>query len=508
MSSDDVATIDQTNGRKKRPGFLRRLSACKRGNVAMMFGLIAIPVMLAVGLGVDGSRALIARFQLQSAVDAATLAVGTFYDSEEELRAKLLEYADRNFDLGGARLVSVDLVIDGDTITAQGQAVVDTYFMPLINQHQVRVNVASQARRPGGGLMVSLVLDNTGSMWSRGNIEGLRDATDTLVDELFGDDNDPDKLRVAMVPYASTVNPGAEALGIVNIQQLRDTYMANLGFVPDDGDLLKPGNKQYWKGCVVERWGDDSIDDTPPSTQEWTAFWSPSDVDNNYDPRDPDTIIPGGDYSSNGITGPNNGCPTAITPLTNDYDTVKAATDALTAWNRGGTLTDIGLAWGLRTLSPGAPFTESTERDKNDGQTLWDSPRWRRALVLMTDGESLFYDLPRRDGPNDRHPGRSDFTGYGRLGEALADSLFRTDNANRARDEINDRVAALCQRAKDDNITVYVVVFTSSVQQRTRDMYEDCASDPGKYWYAPDADALVGAFGAIGKDLTKLRLTI
>jgi len=48
----------------------------KRANVAMIFALSAIPVVIAVGGGVDLARSMVVRSNLASALDAAGLAVG------------------------------------------------------------------------------------------------------------------------------------------------------------------------------------------------------------------------------------------------------------------------------------------------------------------------------------------------------------------------------------------------------------------------------------------------
>ncbi len=145
----------------------------------------------------------------------------------------------------------------------------------------------------------------------------------------------------------------------------------------------------------------------------------------------------------------------------------------------------------------------------------------------MTDGESSFYNYPGRNGsdynqegtrPNDSHSSASDYTAYGRWNEtgsnakAIYDSApgyVRADGStdNTARGKMNRRIFDLCETAKSQGIVVYSVVFTSSVGPETREMYRACASDPGKYWYAPTQSALTTAFEQVGSDLSKLRIT-
>src|SRR5487761_1710755 len=56
-----------------------RLARDTRGNVAVMFGLMLIPLAVAVGAGVDYGHAVEIRSTLQSAVDAAALSGASAY---------------------------------------------------------------------------------------------------------------------------------------------------------------------------------------------------------------------------------------------------------------------------------------------------------------------------------------------------------------------------------------------------------------------------------------------
>ena len=72
-----------------------------------------------------------------------------------------------------------------------------------------------------------------------------------------------------------------------------------------------------------------------------------------------------------------------------------------------------------------------------------------------------------------------------------------------------------CDLLKQDGIVVYTITFGGGVNSRTADLYEDCASAPDqnvyfpgrKYFDAPTGADLQAAFGAIGGQLTELRLT-
>ena len=491
---------------------MRRLLRNRRGGMTVPMALMITALMAMTGLAVDGSRAFLARDKFQAALDAAALAVGSTYGDDAKLDALATGFVQRNFSMAGTELVDVTVTSTSEDVVVRGEFILDTYFMQVLARESLTLSARTEVKRAGGGLMVSMVLDNTGSMWSSNNIGALRTASQALVDHVFDGETVEDDLRFAIVPYAAAVNPG--------------TVSDDLVAVPRPHGMVNAGDETAWKGCVMERWSANSLADTPPSTDTWTPYWFPAGSDNNYTDGDAASIVPGGAINTNQITGPNIGCPTPITPLTKHKGTVDAALSSMTAWNRGGTLTDIGMAWGIRVLSPGLPFSESaTEVDVENGQPIWDSPRWRRAIVLMTDGESSFYNFPgggsaNQEGtsPNSSHPSASDYTAYGRWNEtgsnakAIFDSApgyVRADGTtdNSTRGKINRRIFDLCTAAKAQGIIIYTVVFTSRVGQDTRDMYRACASDPGKYWYAPNQTALTAAFEQVGSDLSKLRIT-
>lgn len=466
-----------------------------RAVVAITFALAAVPLTGAMGLAVDGARAQLVKSKLQWSLDNAVLAVGSTGLATSDARPMIQRYINANINgpISTADPVPAP-VVTRDYITQRATAQVDTIFMGVLGIPEVTVSVDVEVRRQLSAMMVALVLDNTGSMWGNNNINSLRTASKDLTDHLFGTSTNSPDLRVSVVPYAASVNVGAAA---------RDIVVAHSFGNPTQTSVLG------WKGCVQERSGAMSIDDTPPTSDatRWRPLrWNPS-PDNAWTLNDASSVLPG-PVNSNGLRGPNLGCPTPILPLTGSKAAVDASLNGLSAWNRGGTLTDIGIAWGLRTLSPGAPFTESTEIDPSTGDSIFTSERWEKAMVIMTDGDSLFHELGSTADLNQPDPNSaSDVTGYGRADSAQANSILGnwTTHADR-RAALQNRIEALCTRAKNEGIVVYTVVFTSGVSSAIRDSYRRCASDPGKYWYAPNGTELRSAFGQIGRDLSRLRV--
>ena len=75
-----------------------------KGNVAVLFGLALIPIMIAIGGAVDYGRALLVRERMADAADAAALAIGSWAGlTDAELKAKA-----QNTSMPTIRLPSLD----------------------------------------------------------------------------------------------------------------------------------------------------------------------------------------------------------------------------------------------------------------------------------------------------------------------------------------------------------------------------------------------------------------
>ena len=458
---------------------LRGLARDTRAGVAVTYALLAVPMTTALGLALDVGMAYHVRTRLEHALDATALAVGGSIGNRAQLLDRGQRFFDANFPaekFGQAR--NFTLSITDDVISVSGEATSETFFLKLANVNTIDVSAAAEVTRSIRGLEVALVLDNTGSMNSNNNIGALRDAARELTHILFGDRTSHDKLYMAVVPYSASVNPGYEAENLVS-----------------GAATVSPNPTNGWRGCVIERPAPHTFADTSAASHPWTPYVWPPAVDNDYDPNRPNTIRFGAGYG-NGGTGPNLGCPTPIRPLINIRGQVISAISQMKAWSRGGTFSDIGMAWGLRVLSPEPPFTEGKP---------WDTPKWNKAVVLMTDGNNQFYKLPYNAGPNQANGDvQSDFSGYGRLDEF---GILGTTNIHTAKSVINDNLARVCEDIKAKGIMVYTVTFTNSLNAATKDIYRNCASDVTKYFDSPTQADLRDSFKAIATELSKLRLS-
>ena len=174
------------------------------GNVAIVFALMSVVLMLAIGAAVDMGRWLHARDKTIAAVDAAVLAGGralqTDGSNEEGAIAAAAKYYDENVT---TRLpvvndtVSFTVADDGMGIVANGSAFIKTPFLrfanieklPLISKRQNPVARSQIAVGGNGGenIEVSVMLDVTGSMAGQ-KLQDLKDAASDLVNIVVWDD--------------------------------------------------------------------------------------------------------------------------------------------------------------------------------------------------------------------------------------------------------------------------------------------------------------------------------
>lgn len=241
--------------------------------------------------------------------------------------------------------------------------------------------------------------------------------------------------------------------------------------------------------------------------------------------------------------GPNLGCPNnAVIPLIQDRRVLVQAVRNLEPWHRGGTMTNVGLAWGWRVLSPRWPnwqYWREGVHTWNDGfrdhdlPLQYNTPGMRKVVVIMTDGVNQGYDGIRQSGylrnrhswdddveaviRADRTPllnrnghtisAGADYTSFGRPGnEGVAGSgRLGTNNIGDARYVLDRRTLSLCREMESEGISIYTVTF-GNLNNEVRGLFYQCATNSESYFHAATAAELVDAFNAIGEDLSNLRL--
>ncbi len=219
---------------------LRRLAERREGNVALMFGLCAIPAVIAAGMAIDVGRAYLVKVRLGAALDAAALAIGSETNqTQTQLTTSLQNYFTANYPstaLGtnvSVATVPANADLTASVLNFQAQATVPMTFMQLVGINNITVTVAAQTKKTVG-LEVAVVLDNTGSMLCGAN-EGaastcgadvvasdttctnsgnssrictLINAAKDFINTLTSAINASQQLYISIVPYVTTVNVG------------------------------------------------------------------------------------------------------------------------------------------------------------------------------------------------------------------------------------------------------------------------------------------------------------
>lgn len=421
------------------------------GNIAMMFAIASIPMIVAVGGGIDYSRGAMARTQMQDSLDATSLALSRQTNLATMTGAQMLTFAQNYFnanftytdiDASGVTLTST-YASSGPSVTVTGAAKVPMDFLPLIGISKLPITATSTTIWGESRLRVALVLDNTGSMADAGKIGALKTATHNLLTQLQNAVSTPGDVYVSIIPFVKDVNDSPSNFNQsyirwdlwdeVNGSCSRAKYTTQSTCVKA-GKKWTAQNHNTWNGCITDR--DQSYDttNTVPSTGT------------------PATLFPAEQYGS---------CPQPLIGLTYDWTALGNLVDAMQP--NGTTNQAIGLQWGWQSLTA-APFTIPAFDPKYT---------YKQIIILLTDGLNT----------QDRW--------YG-------------DGSNIAT-QVDDRQKILCDNVKAAGITLYTVQVDTGGDP-TSTLLQNCASNSSDFFLLTSSDQIVTTFQSIGTALSDLRI--
>jgi len=496
-----------------------------KGNVAILFGIALLPVLLGVGVAVDYGRALIVRDRMADAADSAALAIGSWPGlTQAELKTKAQQFFTANYppsDLGTAGALNV--VFTGDNIAVTVSGSVPTTIMKLANVSDLNVGATTTVTKKERNIELILVLDITGSMNSGGKLTAMKNAAKKMVETLFEGKSTSDTLKVGIVPFSAAVNVGTDKKDSGWIDTA--TYPNNSTIAKEDfgftngqsafKTLYKDGNNglknRTWAGCVRERGGAYELtDDAPSSTAtKWAPYFAPDEPSsggtyaNNYiaDGSYSGATCPNGSSTaekrqcftgkyknvsvSSSSKGPQYNCsPSPIMAMTNVKSTVVDTINGLTA--DGNTVIPAGLLWGWRAISPSVPFTEGKP---------YDDDKWVKAIVLLTDGDNEV------SGGSNSH----DKSVYNAFGYAKNGHLGNTSGSN-ANATLDSKTLAVCSaiKAPGKDIQLYTIGFQVSSAAQT--LLKSCASKTDMFYNSPSNEQLAAIFQDIAQGLNELRI--
>jgi len=319
--------------------FLSRFRTRNDGNVAVIFAISLMPVFGVVGAAVDYTRASLEQARIQSALDAASLAVAR--DSRRLGLAAMQEAAVKAFagnyqPRTDTTMGPIAVTKDGNTIRLTVEAAVQTSIAAAVGFDRIPLRVVSQTSWNEPRIEIALVLDNTGSMGWSGKMAALKTAALDLINELEATRVSTDQVKIAVVPFDTQVNIG--------------TAYRNESWMRYDGTGIAASlvtSKAAWTGCLTDRDQPHDVADTAPTTSA-TRY--------------------------RGVRCDNSGLAT-VQPLTTNFSSLRATINAMQPV--GTTNITIGVQAGLAVMSSGLPFAETSS-----------SPDVLRYMILLTDGDN------------------------------------------------------------------------------------------------------------------------
>lgn len=497
----------------------RRFTGSEHGNIAMIFGLMIVPLIFAVGAVIDYSRAAQRKVQFQAALDATALALGLMPTSasQSDLETRAAEVFNANFAGTGSWGANIVVAKTGSIVDLSIVGNISTYFMGLANINTIDLSVVSQVLIGGGTIEVAMVLDNSGSM-SGSKLTALKGAAEGLVNTLY-DGLPPNSadLSFSLVPFATFVDVGQGNINAswMDTQALSSIHSENFSSPANRFDLYNNISNVQWEGCVEARPYPYDVQDDAPMTGTPDTLYVPS-----YAPDHPDEEsnwweflnnylndqTSGGDLTrqeninkyASGVSagtdyygttygfGPSFMCnQSELLPLTTNQNSVLTGINDMVA--RGTTNIVQGLVWGWRTLSPGEPFTQGRSYSDNNNQKI---------IILLTDGANWI------SGSNNFN--KSLYSAYGFIKDGRLGTTSTSSSTRTAR--LNDRTAEACENAKASGITIFSITFDLD-DATALSLMTNCATSAQHYYNSPSTSDLDDVFAEIALKLRQLRLS-
>ncbi len=440
---------------------MTRFAQDTAGDVAILFGLMAMVMFMTIGAAVDFGRWLNARDQTVAAIDSAVLAAASLRRTGGTEAAALAVAQKYYAEATKSRLktktdtVGFTFTEGGTAVTATGSATIATPFMglggvkslPLLKLSGAEFSVAKLA--VGGNaetnIEISMMLDVSGSMGSGSKLSDMKVAAVDLVNIIVWADQSEYTSKVAVVPFSGDVRPPASLL-----------TAATDPLWPPTRTKIKFGNTYtYYKtSCVAERVGANKHTDvlSGPGNYVMAA------------------------YTSNGnCSTPASG---TVLPLTSNKATLTSKINGLTLG--GGTAGHIGTSWAYYMISP----KWSSLLTGISTPVAYNTPQTKKYAILMTDGE-YNYTYDNQGVPTTANGANGSANGNSSAAQALA----------------------TCNQMKQDGIEVFTVGFDLDGNNTAINTLRNCATDSTKAYTADNGEELKQAFRDIALKISSLYLS-
>jgi Flp pilus assembly protein TadG len=426
---------------------VRRLVGETKGNVAMVFAILLVPLIAAGGAGIDLARYEAIRVELQDGLDRGVLAAASL--SQKEKPEDTLRSFMKNLDYVNDVTLSFTETkgLNSRKISASAAYVMNTTFIHLVGVSQLGISAVSTAEEAKQNIEMSLMLDMSGSM-AGNRIKNLKKAAQQFIDQVLTDET-KEYTTITIVPYAGHVNIGSavfDKLGVKRDQS--ESSCVELSTSGFGGDV-----PSFSGGAQVPhftQWNYGRTDLKP--------WWCPVES-------------------------------TAITYFSNDATYLKNRITQLELHD--GTGTQNAMQWGYMLLNPGAKTIVNAaiaakvmDAKFANRPAAFNDPDTMKVIVLMTDGA-----ITEQYRPKD----------YSRPVSQAPDNKQIINSTDTAK-----MLSSVCTAAKTKGITVFTLGFEVSGNAVTQ--MTNCATSPGHY-YPASGSGIGDAFKSISTSIKKLRLT-
>ena len=448
----------------------------KSGVFSIKFALGMTCCLYCVGIAMDVSRLISAKQKLQDNTDAAALyAAKLIYDGANSYQSKTRIMFEKNQP---ADMNLKELQIDNSaevSVKVNSHVTLKPLFINIFDFPKLEVRSSSTAVIwEERATEIALVMDHTGSLEARDIYDDLVDGLDVFMDEI-GPSDYLDDIYISFIPWASTVNVGAEHAGWIN------NYDPAL-FGGDD-----------WHGCVEARHNGMDLTDTPPTSFDtrFEPYAWPSDSMNDWagEPvSDYEDYRPYPDPGGHSVIGPNRGCSPEMVPLTNRKSNLLPAIreyQGSISAGATGTFSSVGMVWGYRALS-----SKWKGYWKGSTPSNFPSENGRKIAIVLSDGQAGWWKV--------HEPDRYSAFGYANENFLNVTKPRHFDTVKR---EMTSRFLEVCSNMKADGIEIITISY--GADSGAAKMMEQCATSPSFYYESPGTPRISEIFSELAKEISQ-----
>jgi Flp pilus assembly protein TadG len=541
---------------------LHAFRIARDGNVAIIFALVTLPIIAAVGFAVDYSRANAVKVALQQALDATALMISkeATTDTADQLQTNAAKYFAAMFTASDAQNVSISATYTttgGTSLVVTGSAQVPTTLLGVIGYNTLTVDTSATVKWGSNRLRVALVLDNTGSMADAGKMSALQSATKSLLSQLQTAASVDGDVYVSIIPFVKDVDLGSGNYNATYIDWT--SWLAEPPYIatnkPSGWSNVGPGSScpfsswSYGFSCTTGPANGSSSTSTIPSSGSYSGYICPS-IDNGSKLSLQSNIYYNGCYNSvptttttttqvakgwgascGGMTncsctgsGFSKVC-TQTTTTTGAPYTHTWIPNATSTWN--GCVVDRGTSSGPDTTNN--YDTNAATPDTSKPTTLYSAEQygscpqavmglsynWSGMTTLVNNmspagntnqaiGLQLGWMSLVGGGPFTVPAEDPNYT-YSHIIILLTDGLNTQDRWYTSQNSIDARQQLTCSNIKTAGITLYTIQVNTGGDP-TSTLLQNCASTSDKFYLLTSASQIITAFTQIGTSLTQLRL--